>query len=44
MMGKKQRNRVTGLKKNNHIPTKDVIAAEDAHEKEYSARKRKNTT
>lgn len=43
-MGKKQRNRITGQKKNNHIPTKDVIVAEEAHEKEFSARKRKNTT
>ena len=44
MMGKKHRKRVTGQKKFNHIPTKDVIAAEDAHEKEFNARKRKNTT
>ncbi|AUZ39033.1 MULTISPECIES: hypothetical protein [Bacillus] len=40
-MGKKHRNRITGQKKNNHIPEKDIIAAEEAHEKEYSAAKRK---
>nr|WGD64263.1 hypothetical protein P5652_11980 [Bacillus subtilis] len=39
-MGKKHRNRITG-KKNNHIPEKDIIAAEEAHGKEYSAAKRK---
>lgn len=40
-MGKKYRNRITGQKKNNHIPEKDIIAAEEAHGKEYSAAKRK---
>jgi len=41
-MGKKHRNRINQPKKNNHIP-KDVIKAEhEAHEKEYSAEKRKN--
>ncbi|MFP7496666.1 hypothetical protein [Bacillus subtilis] len=40
-MGKKHRNRITGQKKNNHIPEKDIIAAEEAHGKEYSVAKRK---
>ncbi|GJJ26083.1 hypothetical protein [Bacillus velezensis] len=40
-MGKKQRNRVTGQKKNNHVPVSDVIAADEAHGKEHSATKRK---
>lgn len=41
-MGKKHRNRVNGKKKNNHIPPEAIIAEQDAHEKEYSAKERKN--
>lgn len=41
-MGKKHRNRINAPKKNNHIP-KDAIESEhEAHEKENSAKKRKN--
>lgn len=42
-MGKKHRNRINGQKKNNHIPTDQIIAELDAHGKEQSAHKRKNT-
>ncbi|WP_174733007.1 hypothetical protein [Mesobacillus harenae] len=42
-MGKKHRNRVNQPKKNNHIPTEDIIAEHEAHAKENSARKRKNS-
>lgn len=41
-MGKKHRNRINGQKKNNHIPPEAIIAEENAHGKEYSAKKRKN--
>lgn len=41
-MGKKHRNRINAPKKNNHIPKADIMAEHEAHEKEYSAKKRKN--
>lgn len=41
-MGKKNRNRVNQPKKNNNIPTDDLIAEQEAHGKENSAKKRKN--
>ncbi|MGE6260321.1 hypothetical protein ACQKCU_20975 [Heyndrickxia sporothermodurans] len=40
-MGKKHRNRINGQKKNNHIPSEDIIAEHEAHGKEYSAKERK---
>ena len=42
-MGKKHRNRINSPKKNNHIPPEDIIAEENAHAKENSASKRKNS-
>ncbi len=42
-MGKKNRNRVNQPKKNNHIPPEDVMAEQIAHEKEFSAKKRKRS-
>lgn len=41
-MGKKHRNRINGQKKNNHIPEDQIIAEKIAHEKEISAKDRKN--
>lgn len=41
-MGKKHRNRVNAPKKNNHIPAEAIIAEQEAHGKEYSAKERKN--
>ncbi|MBD1379040.1 hypothetical protein [Metabacillus arenae] len=41
-MGKKQRNRIQGQKKNNHVPPEAIEAKENAHGKEYSSTKRKN--
>ncbi|WP_205439632.1 hypothetical protein [Peribacillus alkalitolerans] len=41
-MGKKHRNRVNSPKKNNHIPAEAIIAEQEAHGKEYSAKGRKN--
>ncbi|MDH5159747.1 hypothetical protein [Heyndrickxia oleronia] len=40
-MGKKNRNRINGQKKNNHIPTEQIIAEHEAHGKEFSAQSRK---
>jgi len=40
-MGKKHRHRLKP-KKNNHIPEEAIIAEQEAHGKEYSAKKRKN--
>ncbi|WP_246483964.1 hypothetical protein [Heyndrickxia vini] len=40
-MGKKNRNRINGQKKNNHIPKDQIIAEQVAHEKEFSAKERK---
>ncbi len=40
-MGKKHRNRINGQKKNNHVPMEAIIAEEEAHGKEESAKKRK---
>ncbi|WP_374702867.1 hypothetical protein [Bacillus sp. T33-2] len=42
-MGKKHRNRIISPKKNNHIPPEAIIAEHEAHAKEYSAKKRKNS-
>jgi len=42
-MGKKHRNRVNSPKKNNHIPKEAIIAEQEAHGKEFSAHKRKNS-
>ncbi|MDF0725663.1 hypothetical protein PY093_02905 [Cytobacillus sp. S13-E01] len=42
-MGKKHRNRTNSPKKNNHIPPEAIAAEENAHAKEYSAAKRKNS-
>ncbi|WP_301335704.1 hypothetical protein [Bacillus sp. FJAT-27445] len=42
-MGKKHRNRINSPKKNNHIPPEQIVAEHEAHAKEYSAKKRKNT-
>jgi len=41
-MGKKHRNRINGQKKNNHISPEVIIAEENAHGKEFSAKERKN--
>ncbi len=41
-MGKKHRNRINSPKKNNHIPEEAMIAEQEAHGKEFSAKKRKN--
>ena len=43
LMGKKHRNRINSPKKNNHIPPEGIIAEQEAHGKEYSAKKRKNS-
>ena len=40
-MGKKHRNRINSPKKNNHIPEEAIIAEQEAHGKEFSAKKRK---
>ncbi|MBB2481593.1 MULTISPECIES: hypothetical protein [Heyndrickxia] len=40
-MGKKHRNRINGQKKNNHIPEDQIISEQEAHEKEFTANKRK---
>ncbi|KYD08542.1 hypothetical protein MXL46_01480 [Heyndrickxia sporothermodurans] len=40
-MGKKNRNRINGQKKNNHIPEDQIVAEQIAHEKEFSAKERK---
>ncbi len=40
-MGKKHRNRINQPKKNNHISPENIIAEEEAHGKEFSAKKRK---
>jgi hypothetical protein len=37
-MGKKHRNRINQPKKNNHIPPEAIIAEEEAHGKENSAK------
>ncbi|UII54464.1 hypothetical protein LS684_12350 [Cytobacillus spongiae] len=42
-MGKKHRNRVNAPKKNNHIPAKDIVAEHEAHGKELTSNKRKNS-
>lgn len=42
-MGKKHRNRINSPKKNNHIPAEAIIAEQEAHGKENSAKDRKNT-
>ncbi|MBA4537751.1 hypothetical protein H1Z61_11575 [Bacillus aquiflavi] len=42
-MGKKDRNRVNQPKKNNHIPAEQIAAELDAHGKEQSGKKRKNS-
>ncbi|MBO8177370.1 hypothetical protein [Aeribacillus pallidus] len=42
-MGKKHRNRVNQPKKNNHIPEEQMLAEHEAHGKEQSAAKRKNS-
>ncbi|WP_275670700.1 hypothetical protein [Neobacillus notoginsengisoli] len=42
-MGKKDRNRINAPKKNNHIPPEQIVAEHEAHAKEFSAKKRKNT-
>lgn len=42
-MGKKHRNRTSSPKKNNHIPAEAIIAEHEAHGKENSASKRKNS-
>ncbi|WP_164502872.1 hypothetical protein [Metabacillus mangrovi] len=42
-MGKKHRNRVNAPKKNNHIPPSAIEAEQEAHGKEQSAGKRKNS-
>jgi hypothetical protein len=42
-MGKKHRNRTASPKKNNHIPPEAIIAEHEAHDKENSAAKRKNS-
>lgn len=42
-MGKKNRNRINQPKKNNHVPAEAIIAEHEAHGKEFSAQKRKNT-
>lgn len=42
-MGKKHRNRINSPKKNNHIPPEGIIAEQEAHGKEHSAQKRKNS-
>lgn len=41
-MGKKHRSRINSPKKNNHIPAEAIIAEQEAHGEEYSAKKRKN--
>lgn len=41
-MGKKHRNRINSPKKNNHIPKEAIIAEQEAHGKEYSAKERKS--
>ncbi|WP_272914210.1 hypothetical protein [Bacillus dakarensis] len=43
-MGKKNRNRINQPKKNNHIPPEDIVAEHEAHGKEFTSKKRKNTT
>jgi hypothetical protein len=40
-LGKKHRNRINSPKKNNHVPKDTLIAEAEAHDKEYSAEKRK---
>lgn len=40
-MGKKHRSRINAPKKNNHVPPEAIIAEQEAHDKEYSANKRK---
>ncbi|MCP3738906.1 hypothetical protein [Rossellomorea sp. BNER] len=42
-MGKKHRSRINAPKKNNHIPVEGIIAEKEAHGKEQSAVKRKNS-
>jgi len=42
-LGKKHRNRINSPKKNNHIPPEQITAEHEAHAKEYSAKKRKNS-
>ncbi|MDX8366940.1 hypothetical protein [Cytobacillus sp. IB215665] len=41
-MGKKNRNRINAPKKNNHLPPEATRAEQEAHEEEFSAKKRKN--
>ncbi|WP_199738102.1 hypothetical protein [Falsibacillus albus] len=41
-MGKKHRNRVNAPKKNNHIPSEQIVAEHEAHAKENTSLKRKN--
>lgn len=43
-MGKKNRNRINQPKKNNHISPENIAREQEAHGKEFSALKRKNTT
>jgi hypothetical protein len=40
-LGKKHRNRVNQPKKKNNIPEEHLLSEETAHEKEFSAQKRK---
>lgn len=40
-MGKKHRNRINQPKKNNQIPAEEIAAEQNAHEKEFRAKKRK---
>lgn len=42
-MGKKHRNRINSPKKNNHIPAEAIVSEQEAHGKEYTANKRKNS-
>jgi len=42
-MGKKHRSRINQPKKNNHIPAEQIVAEQEAHEKEYRAKDRKYT-
>jgi hypothetical protein len=42
-MGKKHRNRINSPKKNNHISAEAIVAEQEAHGKEFTANKRKNS-
>lgn len=42
-MGKKHRSRINQPKKNNHIPSEDIVAEHEAHAKEHTSKDRKNT-